>query len=131
MKTYPSKVDWWLAAILIATPLILIVGGLFLIPISTGGALSTVLVGIFAGSLIAAMSLPCRYVLDDEGLFIQYGLRKEKIKYKDIRDAELSSNPLSAPALSLSRVKVLLKSGFRLISPQDRETFISELKKKI
>jgi len=131
MKIYPSKVDWWLGAILVATPLFIIGLGVYLIPISKEGSAIATLSGLFTGGLMAALAIPCRYILDEEGLLIQAGLMKEKIKYKSIRSAELSSNPLSAPALSLKRVKIILDSGFRLISPIDREEFIQEIKKKI
>jgi len=131
MKIYPSKVDWWLGAILVGTPLFIIGLGIYLIPIAKEGALIAILSGLFSGGLIAAFTLPCRYILDEEGLLIQAGLLKEKIKFKAIQSAELSSNPLSAPALSLSRVKIVLDSGFRLISPINREAFIEEIKKKL
>jgi hypothetical protein len=131
MKIYPSKVDWWLGSFLVATPLFIIALGLYLIPISKEGAIIAILSGIFTGSLMAALAIPCRYILDEDGLTIQAGLLKEKIQYKEIKGAELSSNPLSAPALSLRRVKIILGSGFRLISPVNRKEFIEELKNKI
>ena len=114
-----------------ATPLFIIGLGIFLVPISKEGAAIAILSGLFTGGLMAALAIPCRYILDEDGLLIQAGLMKEKIKYTEIKEAELSSNPLSAPALSLQRVKVTLRSGFRLISPLGREEFIEELKKKI
>ncbi|MDF1659559.1 MAG: PH domain-containing protein, partial [Verrucomicrobiales bacterium] len=39
-----------------------------------------------------------------------------------------SSNPLSAPAPSLKRVKIQMKDGkYHLVSPADREGFMEEL----
>jgi len=100
-------------------------------PQSKEGAAIAIVSGLFAGGLIAALAIPCRYILDDDGLLIQAGVLKEKIKYSEIRDATLSSNLLSAPALSLRRVKVTLNHGFRLVSPLDREKFIEDLKSRI
>lgn len=131
MKIYPSKIDWWLGGLLVMTPLFVVGLGIYLIPISKEGAVIAILSGLFSGGLMAALAIPCRYILDEDGLLIQAGVLKEKIKYTEISNAELSSNPLSAPALSLRRVKVTLKTGFRLISPLSREEFIEELKKKI
>jgi hypothetical protein len=74
--------------------------------------------------------IPCHYTLTDSFLLIGCGFLNEEIKYEKIKSASLSSNPLSAPALSLSRVKVDLENGFRLISPQNREAFIAELENK-
>lgn len=48
----------------------------------------------------------------------------------DIVNAEKSSNLLAAPAFSLKRVKISLKRGFALVSPKDRDDFISELEKR-
>lgn len=131
MKVYSSKVDWWLGMILVSVPLFIIGIGIYLMPLSQGGSVVAIISGLFTGGLIVALTFPCRYILDDEGLLIQSGFIKEKIKYTSIRSAEPSSNPLSAPALSLRRVKIVLDSGFRLISPKDRGGFIAELNKKI
>ncbi|MDP7060376.1 MAG: PH domain-containing protein [Candidatus Marinimicrobia bacterium] len=58
------------------------------------------------------------------------GNSEKKIEYVDIVNAEKSSNLLAAPAFSLKRVKISLKRGFALVSPKDRDDFISELEKR-
>lgn len=75
--------------------------------------------------------IPCRYTLLDDGLLIQSGLIKTKIDYQRMRDVKTSWNPLSAPALSLKRVKIKLDRGFALVSPKRRDEFIVEIKRRI
>ena len=81
--------------------------------------------------LFITIIIPCRYTLLDDGLLIQSGLIKTKIDYQRMRDVKPSWNPLSAPALSLKRVKIKLDRGFALISPKHRDEFIVELKRRI
>lgn len=73
------------------------------------------------------MAIPCRYTISPKGLKIRCGLAEEEIPLERITGVELSSCLLSAPALSLRRVKVQLQDGYRLISPQSREEFVAQL----
>ena len=81
--------------------------------------------------LFPTIIIPCRYTLFDDGLLIQSGWIKKKIDYRIMRDVYPSRNPLSAPALSLKRVKITLNRGFALVSPKRRDEFIIELKRRI
>lgn len=67
----------------------------------------------------------------DDYLLVQAGILKERIKYEDIVSVEKSSDPLSAPAMSLKRVRIDHGKGFTLVSPKDRDDFISELNTRI
>jgi hypothetical protein len=130
LSIYPSKVDLWLATVLIIAPVLVIGLGIYLTLTIGWAGLICLFSGLFMATLMAGLSIPCRYTLTDSSLLIQCGVLNEEIKYEKIKSASLSSNPLSAPALSLSRVKVDLENGFRLISPQNREAFIAELENK-
>ncbi|ALC91608.1 hypothetical protein AM500_18820 [Bacillus sp. FJAT-18017] len=74
------------------------------------------------------------YKVSEETLIIQYGPIKKKIPIKDIRRIRKSKNPLSAPALSLDRLEISYGSGYgfgmALISPKDKQSFVSLLKSK-
>ena len=48
-----------------------------------------------------------------------------------MESVEASRNPLSAPALSLKRVKIQLDRGYLLLSPVRREAFIAEIQRRI
>ena len=130
---YPSAVDWWWMV-----PLMIVVIYVSLVDIITkfqqgsvrDGWISVCVV-IFVALLFPTLIIPCRYTFLDDGLLIQSGLRKNKIPYRVMRDVSPSWNPLSAPALSLRRVKIKLDKGFALISPKHRDEFIVELKRRI
>jgi hypothetical protein len=125
---YPSKVDVWLVIVLIAAPLLVIGFGFYFGDLA---AMILIPVGLLMAVSFAALAIPCRYRLTDTLLIIRCGVLRERIKLQNIRDAVPTGDPLSAPALSLKRVKIVMDKGFRLISPREQERFICELKKKI
>lgn len=131
MKTvYPSRVDWWLAALLIGAPMLIIALGLHTLNQSMGAGLVLIVSGLAIGALIAALACPCDYTLTDEHLTIRAGLLNETLPLHRIRTAVLSTSPLSAPALSLRRIKLTLDEGSRLISPRNRDAFIADLEQR-
>lgn len=132
MKTeYPSRIDSWLAVILVGAPLIVVAVGVFTLTQSAGAGIVAIITGFVLGSAIIALSIPCVYTLSDESLKIKCGLLEEELPLRKVRAAEKSSSPWSAPALSLRRVKVTLDDGWRVISPQDRDGFIADLEARL
>ena len=130
---YPSAVDWWWMV-----PLMIVVVYVSYVDIVTKFQQGAVLDGWIAVGVVllvvvlfATIIIPCRYTLTDDGLLIQSGLIKTKIEYRRMKDVKPSWNPLSAPALSLRRVKIKLDKGFALVSPKRRDEFIVELKRRI
>lgn len=130
---YPSAVDWWWMV-----PLMVVVVYVSFDDIVTRFQQGAVLDGWIAVGVVLlvvvlfiTIIIPCRYTLADDGLLIQSGLIKTKLDYQRMRDVKPSWNPLSAPALSLKRVKIKLDRGFALISPKHRDEFIVELKRRI
>jgi len=128
---YPSAIDTWLLAVLVGTPIAVAASGVFMLTKSTGAGVALILTGIFCGGVMAAFSFPCFYLLSDESLTVKCGLIQEVIPLSRIQKAEPSGSMLSAPALSMKRVKITLDNGFRLISPENREEFINTLEGKI
>ena len=129
--SYPSKIDAWLPAVLV-----LGIGfGLFQCWwLHTRSPLgSSIAFGLLTAIVMALMvvSLPCRYVLEADHLLIQAGLIRKRIPYVEITGLELSTDPRSAPALSLRRVKVYCGKSFQLVSPRDREEFMRALQQRI
>lgn len=104
-----------------------------LVPIAVGigtGRTGAFLIGILIVMPLALL-LPCRYTVTEEELVIRCGVLKERISLKEIVRVFPASNPLSAPALSLRRVQIDLRKGFRLVSPVDREKFIREIEARV
>ena len=120
MKSYKSKVDWWLVLILLA---------IFAFPIVQGiqtkeYLLSAIFVGLILLFWIFGSTL--KYKIQDEYLWVW----TTKIDIKTIRKVYATRNPLSSPALSINRLAIVYnKYDEILISPEDREDFISELLK--
>lgn len=132
MSVYPSKIDGWFAAILLGMPLFILGLGCYLAFVTAWWAgLLVVVFGVMVAGIMACLSLPCRYTLTDRQLVIQCGWDEDHIDLTRIKDAFPSYNPLSAPALSLRRVKIILDNNSLLISPVDRERFLQELKARV
>ncbi len=130
MERYPSAVDWWLAVILIASPLFCFGLGIYVLPDSTEGAITTILSGVFVAGL-TAIFLPCHYTLHADHLIVRSGILKKKVRYADITEIKLSACPLSSPALSLKRIRIEYAGHSILISPPNREGFIETLRSRM
>lgn len=126
-KTYPSAIDPWLAVLLVGTPLLCVVGGAFVLASDLAAGLILLATGLFVVGIIALVAFPCVYTLTPSTLTIRSGIVSEDIPLERIRQAEPNSSIWAAPALSLRRVRLTLDDGTRLISPRDRESFLSEL----
>jgi hypothetical protein len=132
MKTeYPSRIDPWLAIVLVGAPLIVVAAGVFTLTNSVGAGIVTIITGLIVGGMIAALSIPCVYTLTDESLKIKSGMLEDEVPLRKIRGAEKSSSLWSAPALSLRRIKITLEDGSRSISPKDRDGFIIDLEARL
>jgi hypothetical protein len=127
--SYPSKRDWWIAAIIwggVATMLAptlviervappghsLLV--LQLAPLVVAGFMVWVLYGTF-------------YEFAGELLVIRCGPFRFRVPLSELDSVEPTSNPLSSPACSLDRL--LLRYGNRriMISPADKYAFLANL----
>lgn len=131
MKTYPSKIDAWLVWVLGSAVLLPIVAGLLMARASWPGALFSFLIAAFDVALLRGLVFPCRYILLDDELRVQAGFLTWRIPYRDIRSVAPSGSPLSSPALSLRRVKIVYGASSILVSPEPREEFIEELRARI
>lgn len=88
-----------------------------------------ILFGVVLGIAIGLFTIPCKYTITEKEIKIKCGLYKDRIQIKKIRKVFPTKNPLSAPALSLKRIKIETDYSSYLISPKDREGFIEELNK--
>ena len=130
-RVFPSKVDAWIVLIMVAAVAGVIVLGFVVRPTSASASL-----GAFAGAggiavLMLAFAVPCRYTLAADALLIRAGLFRQRIAYRDIAHVEASSNPRSAPALSLQRVEIAYAGKTQRVSPRDRELFMTLLRQRV
>lgn len=120
MRIYKSKIDWWL---------VLVILGVFGYPIIDGILSEEYLVSLLFSVVLLVfyfLSKTIQYKIEDENLVIW----KTKIKIQSIRKIYKTRNPLSSPAMSLDRIAIVYnKFDEVLISPKEREEFITELLK--
>ncbi len=128
---YPSKVDLWLAGILIAAPLLAISLGGYAIVIGENGGWIAIFTGVFMAIVMGALSIPCRYEITEKEILIKCGFYEDRIAIERIKKIFPTMNPLSAPALSLTRVQIETVHSSYLISPKNRDGFIEEVNKRI
>ncbi|MFT3782253.1 MAG: PH domain-containing protein [Nibricoccus sp.] len=140
-KTYKSAIDLWLALILVGVPLFIVFTG---VSVAFGfhllrwhenwGRIAGMVFagsGLLLGGAITALTVPCRYILDQAELHIQCGIFQSTVAYRSIRRLELSCSLWVAPALSLNRVKIVIDDGFYVVSPRDRLEFVRDLQDRI
>ncbi|WP_415909077.1 PH domain-containing protein [Oleiharenicola sp. Vm1] len=127
-KTFRSRVDAWLVAVVAGATALPIAAAIWLA--SHGQTHGVLLLGCWGVTMLAvggALSWPLRYTLRADRLHIQSGWLEWDVPYASLRAVAPSRNPLAAPAWSLRRVRLDFADGFILVSPDDREVFISEL----
>ena len=134
MQWYRSKVDWWLVPLLCLPPLASLVVCVALVLAGQTAALPLGIAAVlFVLGIYFGLVFPMRYGLDDTQLVVRFGICRQRIPLADISEVKLTSNPLSAPALSLDRLRVQFGQGvFKavMISPADRNLFLDELAQK-
>lgn len=134
MSVYPSKRDGWLMLLLLA-----LTGFFIYTAFTVHQAPAAPRMQVFATLYFSFLSLlmiglcilpfHTSYTLDSHHLSIRLGPYRKVIPLADIIEAYPSRNPLSAPAWSLDRVRLRLRTSRfgALISPQDKHAFLTEL----
>jgi len=132
-EQFSSAVDLWLAALLVALPAVAVVP-VVLSLLDGGEGLGAALIGLLIiVGIYGGLLFPLYYRLEDDALLIRFGLVRRRIPYQEIRAVKPTWNPLSAPALSLRRLRVEYGAGsfsFALISPARREEFLESLARR-
>lgn len=124
--SYRSRVDIWLVVVLAGAFIL----SLFSLVPTLGMALA-VLLELLVMMVLALLLWPCEYRLEPDRLTIRSGLLNWRLRYADIISAEPSFDPTAAPALSLRRVKIRTTGRTFLVSPHDRQGFITELMRRV
>ncbi|UOQ43782.1 PH domain-containing protein [Halobacillus salinarum] len=130
---YPSKQDLWLGLLLwvsLISCIVSVIYGLITEWLGLWGSLFIILIGIGIPGFISWMMLTTYYVLTDEALVIRFGPFRKAVPFSAVTSIRKTTNPLSAPALSLKRIEILTGTSMALISPKDRDAFILLLKER-
>ena len=127
---FDSKIDTWLLIILVALPIAATFSCARSVVAGTPGswimALLQAALGIVLPLWIAADT---RYVVTNETLIVRSGPFRWHIALAGITGVEPTRSRLSAPALSMDRLKIISRGGgLCLVSPKDKQGFLRELK---
>ena len=129
-ETYKSKIDLWLIALVFGSAFFAIGLGITLRSVEPLRGFIPIGIGVFVVLVSVLVMFPCRYTLGTDHLHIRCGIFRQSIPYSEIGSVELSSSFVSAPALSLHRVKVNFGGSSQLVSPIDREGFMKLLRER-
>jgi hypothetical protein len=127
---FKSKVDAWLAVVLVAGALVS--AGASLIVLSTSSPYRWLLVPVMllvGTGLPVSLLLRTDYTLENDVLLVRSGLFRWRVPLRDIVAINPTRNPMSSPALSLDRLLITRRNGLEcMVSPRDKEGFLRELR---
>ena len=134
-RTFPTAHDSWLVLLVfaaIAVPWILLVWQAQSTPIPMSAWLSVAGVNVFVLALLRLSAWPVDYTIDDGLLVVRSGLIKYRVVLGSIVRVEPTRSPLSSPAWSLDRLRVVFRTGETsegalLLSPADKAGFVRAL----
>jgi hypothetical protein len=118
-RQFASKIDWWLAVLLIAP--VVLVGALLLAGLSSFWVLAVTLA---PQALVIWILARTFYVVAEDALLVRSGPFRWSIPLESIRALSATRNPLSSPALSLDRIAVEHTGGRLMVSPRNRAGFV-------
>lgn len=130
MKTFKSKQDAWLVAVIYLSSAICFFTSAYVL--AEGVSLTNIIIASFT-SLIGGLFpiwliVSLRYFVDDKMLKIKCGLFSWEIELSSIRSVAPSSDLSSAPALSVDRLLIVYGVDKHvLVSPEDKDSFVSAL----
>jgi hypothetical protein len=126
---FKSKVDPWLAAMLIAS--VIVCAGATLIVLRAAVPHPWLIVTpvlLIGAGLPISLLLRTDYTVGDDVLLVRNGLFRWRVPLRDITDITATRNPTSSPALSLDRLLISRRNGPEcMVSPRDKEGFLREL----
>lgn len=128
-QIYTSKIDTWLAFVLISAMAVCVVA--VVLPLRLGHTAAAI---IALPALVLGVGLPVwlmmstSYTLSDATLFIKSGPFKWTVPVDDISSVTPTSDPLSSPALSLDRLRIEYgQNKSVMISPKLKHEFLQDL----
>ena len=129
---FPSAVDLWIAVLLLMSPVsAAALAFYFWMGHDPAAAGILLIMSVGTGLFTLALAVPCRYTIEDENLHVRCGILSYRISLKSIDDIASSGTWQSGPALSMKRIIVHTKLKRYVLSPRDREAFLSELSRAV
>jgi len=127
--TFKSKIDAWLWVVLVISAGACFVAAMFLAAPDSLALRLNAFVLVMVGSVLPIWILTStRYTFTATDLDVRCGPFRWRVPLRDIRTVTPTKNPLSSPALSLDRLRIDYgRNRWIMVSPRDRERFLSEL----
>jgi hypothetical protein len=131
--TFRTKVDWWLGAMILTSAAVsaiaVVIVGVVESPFL---ALSFSPILLLGGGLPVWVLLATNYTFNAADLDVRCGPFAWRVPLRDIHGVTATRNPLSSPALSLDRLRIDFgHMRSIMISPEDKEGFMKELRKRV
>jgi hypothetical protein len=124
-RTYNSKIDTWLAVILIFCAFIPV---FLVLPIGLVTHKYAILpISILPMALMSLLVFPLKYEIGQRELRIRSGIIRFQVPFKEIREVTPTRSPISSPALSLDRLRIQYGRKAIMISPEDKYSFLEDL----
>ncbi|ENY72205.1 hypothetical protein G114_09454 [Aeromonas diversa CDC 2478-85] len=127
---YRSKIDTWLAVVLVFAVLASLAGAVTALSVEpTALAWPIALVAVTVGAGLPTWLLTTTYYrLEGDTLFVSSGPIRLRIPLREIVNITPTNSPLSSPALSLDRLRIEYGRGKSvMISPRNKEEFVRNL----
>ena len=124
MKVFKSKIDVWLLLVIYVPVTIAMVTGII------DKKWEVLAINVFIVIVVTYLFTGTKYIINNNTLYIKIGaIQIEKLDIHKLKKIEKTFNPLSAPALSLKRLKLSYGEsfGYTRISPKEREQFINAI----
>lgn len=129
-KKFKSKVDSWIAVLIVALVLmdLVFIVTLAMQPGSPAGKTGAILVCIAVMALIASLALRTHYTVDRNDLRIVSGPFRWTVPIDQITSVTPTRTLLSSPAMSLDRLRIEY-GKFRpmIVSPDDKDGFLKAI----
>ena len=129
-KVFRSKVDWWIAVLLLAVLVTQVVVALQLLREEQRGteAYIALIILVLVFALVLTIFLRTRYHVERKQLKIVSGPFRWTVPLAEITSVAETRNPLSSPALSLDRVRINYGKGrWVMVSPADKPGFYAAI----
>ena len=124
---FRSKIDTWILLVLIVSiaGLLLAFAVVMVNETSDQARVIVALASVLAVALILSVLLRTNYTVDNGEIRIVSGPFRWTVPVSDILEIRGSRNPLSSPALSLNRLKIIYgHRKYILVSPADKKGFL-------
>ena len=131
---FTSKIDFWLAFLILGSSLLLVLVPVWEWMYNNSSIKRIIFISLFTiptALLLLVLFFNIKYTLTADTLLVKNGFSIQSISLEDITHITPTSSTLSAPALSLDRIKIRYEGGSIVISPKDKDRFYRAIQERV